>query len=52
MRRVVGEGVAQDAGGFSLVCGRLGRSKKQGGGGQEQLAVISNRAKSGIPYDR
>lgn len=39
---VIHTGVARDAGGFSLVCGRIG----------EQLAVISNRAKddSQVPW--
>ena len=42
VRDVVDDGVARDAGGFSLVCGRVG----------EQLAVISNRARSGeeVPW--
>lgn len=40
VRQVVDEHVARDAGGFSLVCGRVGKG--------EQLAVISNRAKSGV----
>jgi len=41
---VVNQGVARDAGGFSLVCGHTGKG--------EQLAVISNRAKSGdeVPW--
>ncbi|KAK5939901.1 hypothetical protein PMZ80_008283 [Knufia obscura] len=41
---VVNQGVARDAGGFSLVCGYVGKG--------EQLAVISNRAKSGgeVPW--
>lgn len=44
VRDVVGQGVARDAGGFSLVCGRVRNG--------EQLAVISNRAKSGeeVPW--
>lgn len=41
---VVNQGVARDAGGFSLVCGHVGEG--------EQLAVISNRAQSGaeVPW--
>ncbi|RMD42942.1 hypothetical protein DV735_g2236, partial [Chaetothyriales sp. CBS 134920] len=42
VRRVVNTGVARDAGGFTLVCGRVG----------ERLAVISNRAadQSEVPW--
>ncbi|RMZ81460.1 hypothetical protein DV738_g2251, partial [Chaetothyriales sp. CBS 135597] len=42
VRRVVNTGVARDAGGFTLVCGRVG----------EPLAVISNRAadQSEVPW--
>ncbi|KAK5092913.1 hypothetical protein LTR70_005223 [Exophiala xenobiotica] len=41
---VVNQGVARDAGGFSLVCGHIGKG--------DQLAVISNRAQSGaeVPW--
>lgn len=42
VREAVNTGVAKNAGGFSLVCGRIG----------EQLAVISNRARDGseVPW--
>jgi uncharacterized protein with NRDE domain len=41
---VVDSGIARDAGGFSLVCGRLGRG--------ERLAIVSNRAEKGkaVPW--
>lgn len=49
VRDVVNQGVARDAGGFSLVCGKIGKDKN---GEIEQLAVISNRAESGeeVPW--
>jgi uncharacterized protein with NRDE domain len=36
---IVDSGVARDAGGFSLVCGKIG----------EKLAIVSNRAEPGVP---
>lgn len=49
VRDVVNQGVARDAGGFSLVCGRIARGRS---GEAEQLAVISNRAERGeeVPW--
>ncbi|KAK5105182.1 hypothetical protein LTS08_001456 [Lithohypha guttulata] len=51
VREVVNEGVARDAGGFSLVCGRVKKGDVSVGR-REQLAVISNRARSGeeVPW--
>lgn len=50
VRDVVDDGVARDAGGFSLVCGRVGSNSSSGE--PERLAVISNRARSGeeVPW--
>lgn len=49
VRGVIDDGVARDAGGFSLVCGRVHPGTD---GHSERLAVISNRARSGeeVPW--
>lgn len=49
IKDIVDDGVARDAGGFSLVCGRVNSTNA---GQPERLAVISNRAKSGeeVPW--